>query len=514
MRPLRGGVQPATAAWQNRNMTRRSLRALMLSAVAIAGLGLSNVTPVATAAPVGVKSYIVQVSKGSNASVEARAKALGGTIGYRYDVALNGFSVTLPVAAVDALSRTPGVTAIEPDGIMTIDATQTSTPSWGLDRIDQRFLPGNSSYTYDTTAPDVVAFIIDTGILASHTDFGARVKPSMGYTAIADGNGTNDCNGHGTHVAGTVGGSTYGVAKGVTLVPIRVLDCSGSGSISGVVAGVDVVTAWATNSANTGIDAVANMSLGGGASSSLDTAVNNAVSAGVVMAVAAGNSNADACTASPARAASALTVGATTSTDARASYSNFGSCLDVFAPGSGITSTWIGSTSATNTISGTSMASPHVAGVAALARQTYPNWTAAEVIAAIKGSATPNVVSSAGTGSPNLLLYNVISSTTSPTPTVTAPGTPQNVSVAAGTQSGTFTARWQAPSDTGGSPITGYRVGVRVEGSTSVTYYSYGASTFSATFRGKSKTTYWVRVAATNSVGTGTASNESSVLTK
>jgi subtilisin family serine protease len=240
-----------------------------------------------------------------------------------------------------------------------------------------------------------------------------------GYTAINDGNGTNDCNGHGTHVAGTVGGSTYGVAKNVTLYAVRVLGCNGSGSNSGVIAGVN----WVTS--NRVLPAVANMSLGGGASSALDTAVNNSINAGVTYAIAAGNSNANACSYSPARVAAAITVGSTTNTDARSSFSNFGTCLDLFAPGSGITSAWHTNDTATNTISGTSMATPHVAGVAALYLQTNPGASAATVRNALVGNATSGKVTGPGSGSPNLLLYSIFGAP-APTNTPTSAPNPTN----------------------------------------------------------------------------------------
>jgi len=223
---------------------------------------------------------------------------------------------------------------------------------------------------------------------------------TSGYSAVNDGRGTDDCNGHGTHVAGTVGGSTYGVAKGVTIVPVRVLDCQGSGTNSGVIAGVDWVTA------NRSGPSVANMSLGGGASTALDDAVNRSISAGVTYVVAAGNDNQNACNSSPARVPNAVTVGATTSSDARASFSNYGSCLDVFAPGSSITSAWHTSNTATNTISGTSMASPHVAGVAALYLQGSTGASPATVTNAITSTATTGVLTGIGSGSPNRLVYS------------------------------------------------------------------------------------------------------------
>ena len=315
---------------------------------------------------------------------------------YRYESALLGFAASMPASSLQALQKNPNVAYIEPDQVITLSATQ-SPATWGIDRIDQRNLPLSNSYTYNNTGAGVTAYIIDTGILYAHNEFGGRA--SFGYDAFG-GNGA-DCNGHGTHVAGTVGGSTYGVAKGVTLKAVRVLDCSGSGTNSGVIAGVN----WVTSNHAAGAPAVANMSLGGSASSALDTAVNNAINDGVTFAIAAGNSNRNACNYSPARVAAALTVGATTSSDARASYSNYGSCLDLFAPGSSITSAWYTSNTATNTISGTSMATPHVAGVAALYLQSNPGASPATVSSAIINNATTGKVTNAGRNSPNRLLF-------------------------------------------------------------------------------------------------------------
>ncbi len=324
------------------------------------------------------------------------AQAYGGRLEFVYGAALNGFTLALDDALAERLARDTRVKYVEQDSLVFADTTQ-SNATWGLDRIDQASLPLSTTFTYNTTASNVNAYIIDTGIRATHANFGGRV--SGGYTAITDGRGTSDCNGHGTHTAGTVGSATYGVAKGVHLVPVRVLNCAGSGTTSGVIAGVN----WVTS--NRVKPAVANMSLGGSASSSLDTAVKNSIAAGVTYAIAAGNSAANACNYSPARVAEALTVGATTRTDARASYSNYGTCLDLFAPGDGITSTYYSSDTATATMSGTSMAAPHVAGVAALYLATHTTATPAQVGSAIIALTTPNKVTNPGSGSPNRLLF-------------------------------------------------------------------------------------------------------------
>jgi subtilisin family serine protease len=331
------------------------------------------------------------------------ARAVAGEHGvapdYVYTHVLNGFAGSMSEAARAGLLRDARVARVEQDGIARTSATQTNA-TWGLDRSDQRALPLSGTYTYTNTGSGVNAYIIDSGILLSHQDFGGRAV--SGYTSINDGNGTNDCNGHGTHVAGTVGGATWGVAKAVKLVAVRVLDCGGSGSWSGVIAGMDWVAA------NHVKPAVANMSLGGGASASVDDAVRRMVAAGVATAVAAGNGNQggreqDACKYSPARVAEAMTVGATTSSDSKTSWSNYGSCVNLFAPGASITSAWIGSNTATRTISGTSMASPHVAGVAAQHLQSNPGHSASQVHNAVYALTTKGVVKNSKTANNNLL---------------------------------------------------------------------------------------------------------------
>jgi len=337
---------------------------------------------------------------------DALVRGLGGQVHFAYTQALSGFAATLPAPALEGLRRNPRIESIEPDQEVSLaqsaPAEQTGA-TWGLDRIDQALRPLSTTYRYGRTGAGVTAFIIDTGIRPTHVDFHASgtttTRVSGGYTAIADGNGTGDCNGHGTHVAGTVGGLRWGVAKAATLVPVRVLDCGGSGSWSGVIAGLDFVARSAAR------PAVANMSLGGGASSSVDTAVRNTVAAGVSVVVAAGNSNANACNYSPAREPQAVTVGATTSSDARSSFSNFGTCLDLFAPGSAITSAVSTSDTATATYNGTSMASPHVAGAAALMLEALPGLTPTQVSDRLIAYSTTGRLSSIGTGSPNRLLF-------------------------------------------------------------------------------------------------------------
>jgi len=347
--------------------------------------------------------YIVILNKDAGPSIDFAqniAKQHGAKVLQSFDTVLKGFAIYLPdtaaTAFVEAMKKNPKVLSVENDTVIKIDATTQSNPDWGLDRIDQKALPLNSAYSYLQTGSGTTAYIVDTGILSSHQQFSGRVL--SGYTAISDGNGTTDCNGHGTHVAGTVGGSTYGVAKNVNLVPIRILGCDGSGASSNVIAGLD----WILKNGKK--PAVVNMSLGGDASTSLDSAVENLFDNGYVMVVAAGNSNTDACSASPARVSKALTVAATDNTDTRASYSNYGSCVDIFAPGSQINSSWIGSNTATKVLNGTSMATPHVAGVVAEMLQSTPTAAPQTISTNLLNQASSNVVKNPS-GSPNRLLY-------------------------------------------------------------------------------------------------------------
>jgi subtilisin family serine protease len=332
------------------------------------------------------------------------ATRFNGELQHVYEHALKGYAISLEQGNLGELMRDARVASVELDGEMTTMVTQTGA-TWGIDRIDQRSRPLSGTFTYTSTGSGVKAYIIDTGIHASHTQFGGRVV--QGRDTVDGALPAADCNGHGTHVAGTVGGSIHGVAKGVTLVAVRVLNCSGSGSTSGVIAGVD----WVTGNHLAGQPAVANMSLGGGASSALDTAVRNSIADGVSYAVAAGNGNifgqqVNACNVSPARVAEAMTISATDSNDRKASWANYGNCVDWFAPGVSITSAWYTSNTATRTISGTSMATPHTAGVAAQYLQTSPGASPATVRSTLFNLTTKSIVTSSSTTNNHLLFTN------------------------------------------------------------------------------------------------------------
>lgn len=360
--------------------------------------------------------YIVRVK--SNVNPAALAASVGGSGIVTYSNVFSGFTAALSDAARDELAADSNVIAIEPDLVVAASADQTNS-TWGLDRSDQRSLPLNSRFATSTDGRGVRAYVVDTGIRATHTEFAGRVV--SGFDGILDGNGTDDCHGHGTHVAGTVGGTRYGIAKAVTLVPVRVLGCTGSGYMSVVIQGLD----WIVADHAVGVPAVANVSLGGAKSSLMNQAVARTVADGVTVVVAAGNANADACNSSPSSETTAITVGASTSTDARATFSNWGSCLDVFAPGASITSATATSDVATATLSGTSMAAPHVTGAAALLLESQPNSSPAQVATRINDSATVGVLSGVGAGSPNALLFVGSDPTVAPTTTAASPTTSQ-----------------------------------------------------------------------------------------
>ena len=389
---------------------------LLIAALGLSGAAVVSAAASGAASDAGIRhagsptavagSYLVVLkdtgslrSTGVSAAAQSLAGRYHGQISQIYRSALPGFAVRLSPAEARKLAAHPSVAFVEQDQLVRPFATQLNPPSWGLDRIDQRFLPLDHSYTYNTTAPNVHVYVIDTGIRITHQDFGGRA--SYGRDVVDNDNIADDCNGHGTHAAGVAGGTAHGVAKGVQLVAVRVLNCAGSATTAQVVAGIDWVTANAIE------PAVANLALGGGISTALDTAVTNSINSGVTYSVVAGASNSNACNFSPARVPPAITVGATDINDQRASFSNFGPCLDLFAPGVGITSTAHTSDTATVTISGTSMATAHVTGAAALILGLNPTFTPQQVRDTMVANATPGVVGNPGAGSPNLLLFTL-----------------------------------------------------------------------------------------------------------
>ena len=321
-----------------------------------------------------------------NADATQLATSFSANVHETWEHALHGFAAEMDESDAERMAEDPRIAFVQEDGVVHASGTQNGA-TWGLDRIDQANRPLSGSYVYPNEGSGVTAYIIDTGIRVSHQSFGGRAR--AGYSAINDGRGSDDCQGHGTHVAGTVGSSTWGVAKNVQLVAVRVLGCNGSGTDSGVISGIN----WVAQ--NRQGPSVANMSLGGGASAATDTAIRNAHNSGVTMVVAAGNENQNACNVSPARAPEAITVASSTSSDARSSFSNHGSCVDIFAPGSSITSANYSSASGSTTMSGTSMASPHVAGAAALYLSANPNATPSQVAAALTGNASSGKISAA-----------------------------------------------------------------------------------------------------------------------
>ena len=394
----------------------RKLKATGLGAAAALVLTLSGGVAIAGASESGAQEGTIRGASGPNvvegqyivalkgeasakssarAAVNSQAQSLvstyGGDVAQVYSAAFHGFSVSASEAQAKKLAADPNVDYVEADGVAKAIGEQPNPPSWGLDRIDGS---ADGTYTYPNEGEGVTAYVLDTGVDFSHPSFEGRA--TSGYDFIDNDDDASDCQGHGTHVAGTVGSAEYGVAKSVDLVSVRVLDCQGSGEWSQIIAGID----WVAQNANG--PSIGNMSLGGGANDSVDRAVAGAISAGVQMAVAAGNDSSDACSTSPARVSSAVTLGSTDQGDGRSSFSNYGSCLDLFAPGGNINSTANGGGS--QTMSGTSMATPHAAGAAALYLSENPDASPQQVADALTGTADSGVVGNPGNGSPNLFL--------------------------------------------------------------------------------------------------------------
>ncbi len=451
------------------------------------------------------QTYIITTSGSAYASVDSKIGALGGTTQQRWG-SIHGYSAKLTASEANALANTAGVTAVTLDGVAHIQGTQNPTPSWGLDRTDQAALPLDSSYSYpDTAGLGVRIYIVDTGVQGNNPDFAGRMAPGIDEVTNG-GNPAVDCNGHGTHTAGTAAGTVYGIAKFATIVPVRVLDCTGSGSYTGIVAGLN----WIAANNPAGTPAVVSMSLGGGVDATLNATIATLASQNIISVVAAGNSNANACNYSPSSEPTAITVGATDTNDARASFSDYGSCVDLFAPGVNITSDLNSAAGGSQVMSGTSMATPHVTGAVAEYLSLFPTATTAQVTSALIGGAVPGIVGNSLTPNGNYLLNTSFINNLA-TPASAAPNTP--TSLATGAVTATSVAlSWVAPTNDNNNPATSYLVEYRPTSSS--TWSSLRVGGASATVTGLTGvTSYDFRVSATNSIGTSAATSTVSATT-
>ncbi|MEO0024183.1 MAG: hypothetical protein RL196_624 [Actinomycetota bacterium] len=451
------------------------------------------------------QTYVITTSKAAFASVEGKIGALGGVTSKRWG-SIHGFSAKLTATEASALAGTAGVTSIAPDQIAHIEATQTPTPSWGLDRTDQTALPLDNSFSYpDTAGAGVRVYIVDTGVQGNNPDFAGRMATGIDEVT-ANGNPAVDCHGHGTHTAGTAAGSVYGIAKSATIVPVRVLDCAGSGSMTGIIAGLN----WIAANNPVGTPAVVSMSLGGGVYAPLNAAIASLAASNIISVVAAGNSNADACTSSPSSEPTAITVGATDTNDARASFSNYGSCVDIFAPGVNIVSDLNSAAGGSQTMSGTSMATPHVSGAVAEYLSLFPTATTAQVTAALQAGAVSGIVTNSLTPAGNYLLNTKFINDLA-TPATAAPDAP--TSLATGAIANTSIAlSWVAPANTNNNPATSYLVEYKPTSGSS--WSSVTVSSTATTVTGLTGlTSYDFRVTARNSVGDSSATSTVSATT-
>ena len=488
-------------------------RVKLITAIGLAFAIIFSQSPLQAFAVEERSNYLVVVKPGTDIQMRKAIAALGEQPIDELDFVLDGFTLNLTLADANALAVDPNVLQVIPDSPVQLMGTDEPAASWGLDRIDQAQTALDNKYNYpDSAGEGVRAYVVDTGVQLDNPEFNGRTLP--GFDATGSGNTTTDCHGHATHVAGTIAGTKFGVAKKATVVSVKVLNCSGSGSITGVISGLD----WIAANHPRGVPAVVNMSIGGGNVAALNAAVEKLNSLGILNVVAAGNNNDDACRYSPSSATSAITVGSSDSRDVRSSFSNYGTCVDVFAPGSYIVSARASDPAGSAQMSGTSMATPHVAGLAALYLGQNPSATPAQATAAIRAGGVLNAINNAQSPTGNILINNgftrgLAAPAPNPNPVINAPDAPTGLTFVSATST-SATVRWEAPRFDGGSPITSYRVLYKVNGTLYWSSIGVGGSTQLTISPLNSGTVYQVKVLASNAVGSGFYSPEINVTTQ